>query len=85
MGDIKRYTEWNQEESIRRNLQDAGCSEEFIQKFLEIGEKEPPDRKKRMLNQHRSHLLDNLHREQKRIDCLDYLIYQFDKQQNTLI
>lgn len=85
MDHIKRYTDWNQEDSIRKNLQDAGCSEEFILKFLQTGESEPPDRKKQMLIWHRSQLLDDLHRDQKRIDCLDYLIYQLDKKHEILI
>ena len=33
----------------------------------------------RLLNQHRRLLLDAMHREQKRIDCLDYLLYQIRK------
>ena len=33
----------------------------------------------RLLTAHRRHLLDTLHQEQKRIDCLDYLVYQMRK------
>ena len=32
-----------------------------------------------MLSDHRRHLLDCLHREERRIDCLDYLVYQLEK------
>ncbi len=31
------------------------------------------------LAKHRRVLLDALHREQKRIDCLDYLVYTIEK------
>ena len=33
----------------------------------------------RLLSDHRRHLLDCLHREERRIDCLDYLVYQLEK------
>ena len=32
-----------------------------------------------MLSDHRRHLLDCLHQEERRIDCLDYLVYQLEK------
>lgn len=35
----------------------------------------------RLLGKHRDTLLDTMHREQKRIDCLDYLLYQMKKAQ----
>ena len=31
-----------------------------------------------MLSEYRKQLLDNVHREEKRIDCLDYLVYQIE-------
>ena len=33
----------------------------------------------KLLSDHRRHLLDCLHREERRIDCLDYLVYQLEK------
>ena len=33
----------------------------------------------RLLSGHRKNLLERLHREEKRIDCLDYLLYQMQK------
>ena len=35
---------------------------------------------KRILARHRRTLLDALHADEKRIDCLDYLIYKIEKQ-----
>ena len=33
-----------------------------------------------ILSQHRRALLDVIHENERRIDCLDYLIYQIEKQ-----
>ncbi|WP_243562745.1 hypothetical protein [Neobittarella massiliensis] len=33
-----------------------------------------------LLDRHRRELMDVLHREQRRIDCLDYLVYQIKKE-----
>lgn len=34
---------------------------------------------KRILARHRRTLLDTIHADQKKIDCLDYLVYQMEK------
>lgn len=68
----------NDKMDIRRNLQDAGCDKQFIQNFLQ-----QPDGcsgQMRLLAQHRSCLLKQLHKCQKEIDCLDFLIYSLKKQ-----
>ena len=36
------------------------------------------EQQRRLLSGHRKHLLEKLHRNQRRIDCLDYLIYQME-------
>ncbi len=62
--------------SVRQNLIDAGCdgkTEDFCMKCLQDG------RAAKMLpalEAHRRTLLDALHCAQKRIDCLDYLIFR---------
>lgn len=65
---------------VRQNLIDAGCdkttTEECMACFKEGNEK------KLLLElaRHRRSLLDELHKEQKRIDCLDYLVYSIQKE-----
>ncbi len=54
-----------------QNLKDADCTPELIEKFLHAGK----DIKTKLLKEHRKHLLNELHINQKRIDCLDYLIF----------
>lgn len=67
------------EKSIIQNLKDAGCNSETIENFmadLQAGKKSSGLKR---LAAHRKDLLDSLHKEQKCIDCLDYLVYQLKK------
>lgn len=54
------------------NLKDAGCGEELIGQYFSGCS--APEQKK-LLERHRRVLLDSIHREQKKLDCLDYLLY----------
>ncbi len=66
-------------EAIEQNLRDAGCGKGCIREFMQDLEQDRMQAGVRLLNQHRRLLLDAMHREQKRIDCLDYLLYQIRK------
>ena len=66
-------------ESIIQNLKDAGCDSETIEKFMADLKKGREENSLKRLAVHRKNLLDSLHREQKCIDCLDYLVYQMRK------
>lgn len=68
------------EEAMIRNLEDAGCSQSTIAGFMESVHKGNIPQGLKVLAAHRRFLLDNLHKGQKQIDCLDYLIYQIEKQ-----
>lgn len=70
----------NDEKVIVQNLIDAGCGEEFIAEFIEDFRKENITRELKLLRLHRRLLLEKLHTEQKRIDCLDYLVYRMTKE-----
>lgn len=70
----------NDEKVIVQNLIDAGCGEEFIAEFIENFRKENITRELKLLRLHRHLLLEKLHTEQKRIDCLDYLVYRMTKE-----
>ena len=67
---------------VRRNLSDAGCDGSFIEKFLLLEQRGQKKEQLRLLAQHRLALLENLHRDQYRIDCLDYLVYTMEKESN---
>ena len=64
------------EAAAERNLRDAGCCDEFIREFTELGRGGKEAEQRRMLSKRRAELLDELHESQRRIDCLDYLIYK---------
>ena len=68
-------------QAVLQNLQDAGCGDEVIERYCEL-ETQPRcidlirRDQKLLLSKQRRALLDDLHRCQRRIDCLDYLLYQ---------
>lgn len=67
------------EEAMEQNLRDAGCDEACICEFMEDMSQNREAEGMKVLRRHRSKLLNAMHQEQKRIDCLDYLIYQMRK------
>ena len=65
--------------TVLQNLKDAGCTDEMVEEFMALQGSEDEEQQIRLLSGHRKHLLEKLHREEKRIDCLDYLLYQMQK------
>lgn len=70
-----------EKDSILQNLKDAGCDKEVIDKFFKLTDSNQTDTALKLLTKHKSQLLDNLHKSQKQIDCLDFLIFNI-KQEN---
>lgn len=69
-----------QEDSrIIRNLLDVGCSEDMISAFMKCRKAGNDEESFRMLRGQRKCLLDEVHRGEKKISCLDYLIYQIKR------
>jgi len=68
-----------QKPKLIQNLKDAGCSASVIDKFLDCYQAQSNADQKRLLSAHRSALLDKIHKNQKHLDCLDYLIYQLNQ------
>lgn len=66
-------------ESIIQNLKDAGCDSETIESFMTDLQKGKEASGLKRLAIQRKKLLASLHRDQKCIDCLDYLVYQMKK------
>ncbi|MEH2940782.1 hypothetical protein [Lawsonibacter sp. JLR.KK007] len=64
---------------LRQNLIDAGCDLELVQQCMDLAQGERMEEMKRILTRHRQTLLDMIHAEQKKIDCLDYLFYNMEK------
>ncbi len=64
---------------LLRNLRDAGCDETAIQQYFRLEETGNVKGQLCLLFRHRAVLLDRLHQDQNKIDCLDYLIYQTEQ------
>ncbi len=65
---------------IRRNLSDAGCSASQIIQFLELGEQRKRQEQYQLLSRQRALLLEELHQDQYKIDCLDYMVFTMQKE-----
>ena len=66
-------------EAVIQNLEDAGCEPEMIRDFLGWFDKGQQKKQLELLEHQREHLLGRVHKEEKRISCLDYLIYQIQR------
>ena len=65
---------------IKQNLIDAGCTPSVIEKFFSYMEKNEKENQMILLEEQRRKLLDDVHDGEKKIFCLDYLMYQMQKQ-----
>ena len=70
----------NKKEALIQNLQDAGCNQKLIDKFFSLLDQKQFDQIFILLRKYRNTLLDNIHKQQKEIDILDYLIVNLKKE-----
>ena len=66
-------------ETLRENLTDAGCDAELAERFLSLVGQGREEEALDLLARHRKALLERCHEAEKKIDCLDYLVYQIEK------
>lgn len=66
-------------EALRQNLTDAGCDAALTERFVSLMEQGREKEGLALLSRHRKKLLERCHTAEKRIDCLDYLVYQVEK------
>ena len=64
------------EKDVSRNLKDAGCCYSMICEYLGLCKAGSKEKKLQLLENYRRELIECLHEAQKKIDCLDYLIYK---------
>jgi hypothetical protein len=69
-------------EKVILNLQDADCSQELIDQFLQ---ERDPEKRLKLLSLQRRHLLDGIHDRQKKLDILDYLIFTMKQEQKRSV
>ena len=67
-------------EDLIQNLQDAGVPAECIARFLSCRAAQDERAALQILAQQRAILLDQVHAGEKKIDCLDYLVYQLRRE-----
>jgi hypothetical protein len=70
----------NQETAVCQNLEDAGCCDEFVEQFMQVCKAGKTEAQLRLLSKQRVDLLDTIRDYQKKLDCLDYLIYKIKKE-----
>lgn len=75
------------DKDVLQVLRDAGCDEELIRQFVQLedrGGKETVCAEQiRLLCGYRCGLMDDLRACQKKIDCLDYLLYSLRDEKKT--
>ena len=69
----------NDNEKMIQNLKDAGCGQKILDNFALEWESGETGRVMTILTGHRCELLGQIHKYQKQLDCLDYLIYTMRK------
>ena len=75
---IRQYVS-EKKDAVLQNLKDADCPQEVIRQFMQNAEEDRENQALQVLEKHRRTLLDRVHREEKYIDRLDYLLYSLRK------
>ena len=70
--------------AVIQNLIDAGCDDKLVEEFLSLEESGQTGKHLTLLSKHRQKLLDRVHVEERRIYCLDYLVYEIQKHQKKI-
>lgn len=65
---------------IKRNLKDAGFNDLQTERFVACCKENDRSAQYRMLKKQKLNLLDELHKSQYKIDCLDHMIYQMKQE-----
>jgi len=66
-------------DALRQNLMDAGCDDLLTEQFLSLIGQGREREALSLLARHRKNLLEHCHAAERKIDCLDYLVYQIEK------
>ena len=73
------HDERKKDDVVICNLHDAGCSQAFIEHFMICYRSNNLFEQLSLLEKQRTILLDGIHRNQDKLDCLDYLLFQIKK------
>jgi len=84
--EVKQVTESDRETVLLlRNLKDAGCDTATSKQFLALKREGKFNEQRRLLRKQRKLLLQTVHENQERIDCLDFLLYSMDRNETETI
>ena len=73
------------ERAYYRNLIDAGCSEKSANIYLTLLRAGKKSEMLRLLESYQKELLDRLHADRQKIDCLDFFIFQMKKEKGECV
>lgn len=65
---------------MKQNLQDAGCSDSVIKEIMKLSESGMITEALQKIKKERCRLMDELHKSGRKVDCLDFLIRQTEKE-----
>ena len=71
--------ELKEDDGLIRNLKDAGCSPRMIENFLKCRVEHRICEQRRILSTHRKRLLDQVHKDQGKLDRLDHLLFHWTR------
>ena len=77
--DETMHTMSDDNEPVLRNLSDAACPNETIERFMALRSEGRMAEQVKLLQAHRKILLDTIHDGQRSLDCLDYLLFTMKK------
>ena len=72
----------DEKNKILQNLKDADCNRELIERFFMLDKNQRTFEQLKLLDEYRKKLVESLHQDQRKIDCLDYLIFNLQQKQN---
>ena len=64
---------------LYENLCDAGCDSQMIEQCVSMAGNHQQEELLRVLAGQRADLMSEIHTNQKRVDCLDFLVYQINR------
>lgn len=70
-------------EQILDGLLASGCNETIIKEFKRLQKNQKINEQLLLLSRYKRTLLEKLHSDQAKIDCLDYLTYHIKKEKPT--
>jgi len=69
--------------SVLMNLRDAGLNKAQVEEFMQTFDKGQMEYAIRLLRKYRPELMEEMHKSQQRVDCLDFLMHRLEKVQRA--